>query len=162
MGLLQRSEASYYSQGSPGGQVKTVFNQSESHPPRRAYAVFYGRKPGVYTQWSVFQSSCVAFLILPKARSSWGGSSSEGCPQRGVSKAQAAYEFAQRKTWTGVRGLPSPSLISHPPAISALPDPIPVNPLEPTANPLHRTAGPSGQQKWYIVYAGITPGIYLS
>ncbi|KAJ7817583.1 hypothetical protein B0H13DRAFT_2379567 [Mycena leptocephala] len=77
-----------------------------------------------------------------------------------LSGTQAAYEYAQAHHWTGVRGLSPPSARSQPSGISALP--IPVDPLAPTTNPLHGNTDHFAQNRWYIVYAGITPGIYLS
>ncbi|KAJ7838434.1 hypothetical protein B0H13DRAFT_2367459 [Mycena leptocephala] len=73
-----------------------------------------------------------------------------------MAEARAAYDYAYIRNWTGVRGLPAPRQVR---AIEALP--LPILPDDPTPNPLHGAAG-AGAHRWHIVYAGITPGIYLS
>ncbi|KAJ7909219.1 hypothetical protein B0H13DRAFT_1877970 [Mycena leptocephala] len=71
---------------------------------------------------------------------------------RTLRDAQAAYEYAQTKSWTGVCSLtstrtPSSRILRH-----KMPRPVAD---EATPNPLHRG-------KWYIVYKGVEPGVYLS
>ncbi|KAJ7603461.1 hypothetical protein DFH06DRAFT_1350221 [Mycena polygramma] len=149
------SEASHLTQGVPEARVRSVVPRSpKKRPKNRAYAVFYGIIPGVYLEWYGPEGAEVQVSGVP-------GSLYRGYPF--PDDAEAAYEYARDRNWTGVRTRrprsyrAPPSLSSS--AIEALPVPTPL--FESTHNPLH---GPvdSDNRTWYIVYAGITPGVYLS
>ncbi|KAJ6455629.1 hypothetical protein C8R47DRAFT_1228124 [Mycena vitilis] len=149
------SEASHLTQGVPEARVCSVVPRStKKRPKNRAYTVFYGIIPGVYLEWYGPEGAEVQVSGVP-------GSLYRGYPF--PDDAEAAYEYARDRNWTGARTRrprsyrAPPSLSSS--AIEALPVPTPL--FESTHNPLH---GPvdSDNRTWYIVYAGITPGVYLS
>ncbi|KAJ7654566.1 hypothetical protein DFH06DRAFT_1329830 [Mycena polygramma] len=150
------SEASHLTQGVPQATVRSLVRSPKKRPKNNAYVVFYGIIPGVYDEWYGPEGAEVQVTGVP-------GSLYQGYPS--TPDAGAAFDYARERNWTGVRTR-HPHLfrgISAPPpsssAIGALPVPTPL--LNLTHNPLH---GPvtSDTRTWYIVYAGITPGIYLS
>lgn len=68
-----------------------------------------------------------------------------------VAEAHAAFDYASARSW--VR-------ISYAPAVAAIPQlPHPTHSADRT-NPLNGNV--SGSDRWYIVYHGITPGVYRS
>ncbi|KAJ6525535.1 hypothetical protein DFH09DRAFT_1095587 [Mycena vulgaris] len=141
------AEDSFSSQGLPQASARAIVKPRNS--PRRknlAYAVFYRQLPGFYLDWHVakFQVTCVH------------GALCQGYPS--VKEARAAYEYAQQRSWTGVR-TSRPASPSSNSAISVLPSPV--MSTSTTHNPLHGAAGTT-MPKWHIVYAGITPGMYGS
>ncbi|KAJ7615093.1 hypothetical protein DFH06DRAFT_1343947 [Mycena polygramma] len=147
------SQASQLSQGVPHTTVRNVAQKSpKKRGKNQAYVVFYGLIPGVYKKWYGPEGAEIQISGVP-------GSLYRGYPS--TPDAEAAYNYARERNWTGVRtrqqrflGAVSPSS-----AIAALPVPTPL--LDFSHNPLHGPAD-SADRKWYIVYAGITPGIYLS
>ncbi|KAJ6450234.1 hypothetical protein C8R47DRAFT_1230346 [Mycena vitilis] len=110
-----------------------------------AYAVFVGTVPGAYNSWSEVHP-----LITGVS----------GAIQQGYSgpeEALAAYEYARIRGWTRVAFPSSPPIVAMPPRLlTRLPTPI--SPDD-EANPLH---DPRNGGLWYIVYAGIEPGVYQS
>ncbi|KAJ7887143.1 hypothetical protein B0H13DRAFT_2342507 [Mycena leptocephala] len=72
-----------------------------------------------------------------------------------VAHAEAAYEYASACSWTCV-------LTSRPPSPSQAPLAALPSPSEESdrPNPLH--GGDSLDNMWYVVYSGITPGVYHS
>lgn len=72
-----------------------------------------------------------------------------GYPSLGV--ARAAFDYAQERSW--IRNVTDAT--TRP--ISALPQPITA---EPTLNSLNRSEGEDN--RWYVVYRGICPGVYRS
>ncbi|KAJ7433175.1 hypothetical protein B0H11DRAFT_2259699 [Mycena galericulata] len=107
-----------------------------------AYAVFYGRRAGVYTEW--FGPAGAEAQVRGVPYSLYQGYAT-------ASQAQAAFEYAHQRSWVS-----SPSNASSP-SIPTLP--IPQAPRSLMSNPLH---GGILVPKWHIVYAGINPGIYPS
>ncbi|KAJ7034640.1 hypothetical protein C8F04DRAFT_1182919 [Mycena alexandri] len=105
------------------------------------YALFFGKVPGWY-------KTCSRDEVQPLIKDA-RGALYQGYPT--LQGARAAYEFAHTKMWTGVCSGTSPAPSTHL-RPSQLPLPITVPSSQ---NPLH--CG-----KWYIVYKGITPGVYLS
>jgi hypothetical protein len=72
-----------------------------------------------------------------------------------LAAAQAAFDYASRRSWT--RAIPAhPSLPRQ--AIPTLPSPTG---LLDAPNPLHGTDTVLGTS-WYVVFSGITPGVYDS
>ncbi|KAJ7895678.1 hypothetical protein B0H13DRAFT_1624304, partial [Mycena leptocephala] len=109
-------------------------------------AVFYGRVPGVYEDWEVAQPlvSGVSSAIY------------QGYPT--LALAQAAYDYARERGWTRVCPAP-PSAQRRSHVVRAMELPTPTGLLD-GPNPLHVSS--RGRKKWYIVYVGITPGVYQS
>ncbi|KAJ7267422.1 hypothetical protein C8J57DRAFT_1510517 [Mycena rebaudengoi] len=128
------------SQGIPHGSVYAKPKAKKSRHAKGAYVVFHGRRPAVYLTWD-------------EAKVSVHGS--PNAIYRGYStleQAQAAFKYAEDCGWTRSSDLQSPAS-----AISVLPEPMLA--LD-TPNPLH------GEDiianKWFVVYRGITPGVYQS
>jgi hypothetical protein len=69
-----------------------------------------------------------------------------------VAAAQAAFDYAVARSWT--RTTDSNSVVS---AIPTLPQPLAE---DLGANPLHETE--ALDDRWYMVYCGIRPGVYRS
>ncbi|KAJ7712965.1 hypothetical protein DFH07DRAFT_785981 [Mycena maculata] len=128
-------EAGMLTQGVAGTHVRAV----EQRPRKKrfkiaAYVVFFGRAPGVVLTWSD-RVSGVRNAIQKGYRT--------------VEQAEAAYAYAVARSWTRVCGSPLPSS-SQQSGIPILPSPADL----PTVS-THFTT-------WYIVYRGITPGVYHS
>ncbi|KAJ7273861.1 hypothetical protein C8J57DRAFT_1505983 [Mycena rebaudengoi] len=128
------------SQGIPHGSVYAKPKAKKSRHAKGAYVVFHGRRPAVYLTWD-------------EAKVSVHGS--PNAIYRGYStleRAQAAFKYAEDCGWICSSDLQSPTS-----AISVLPEPMLA--LD-TPNPLH------GEDiianKWFVVYRGITPGVYQS
>ncbi|KAJ7100989.1 hypothetical protein C8R43DRAFT_1141251 [Mycena crocata] len=147
------SIASHLTQGVPEAHVHSVVQTPKKKRRKKAaHVVFYGRCPGTYTSW-YGPDGAEAQVKHVSAAVHQGYES--------IPDAERAFEYASSMHWTGVRGSASPSQSVAPTqAIPVLP--LPLHSLNnPGFNPLHgSTRGPV--QTWYIVYAGITPGIYLS
>ncbi|KAJ7080720.1 hypothetical protein C8R43DRAFT_965690 [Mycena crocata] len=115
---------------------------------KKAFAVFCGFLPGVYLTWA-------------EAEAQVKGAS--GCLFKGYKSeaaAMAAFEYALQRSWTRTcqpRGAALRERV-EPIAIPALPTPMGM--LD-APNPLHGDPSDVGS-RWYIVYAGITPGVYQS
>ncbi|KAJ7672460.1 hypothetical protein DFH06DRAFT_1319877 [Mycena polygramma] len=144
-------EAAELTQGVAGAQACRVVAKSRKRPKPKAYAVFYGRIPGVYDTWAE------ARLQVDGA----SGNLHQGYPSR--PSADAAFEYAAARGWVGVctaGGLSRGA--RHPTApIPALPQPVaPVD----IPNPLHTGDGGAASpgRRWYVVYVGICPGVYQS
>jgi hypothetical protein len=78
-----------------------------------------------------------------------------------LAEAQAMFDYAQQRSWTGVRHSRPLSPSDAPldvPAVPALPVPLDSDAV--LHNPLHGSA--ASAPSWHVVYAGITPGIYAS
>ncbi|KAJ7661889.1 hypothetical protein DFH06DRAFT_1325215 [Mycena polygramma] len=174
----QWSEASVLTQGQPNSFVHTVWASPRSRHKKNAYAVFYGRKPGVYKKW--FGPHGAEAQVKKVSGALFQGYFNDV-------EAMAAYRYAQERGWTAVRGLqppppgpppPGPSPPSPPPLSSASrrireqPSPSTAPPhLSPTLpqpldsgtighNPLQGSC--TSEARWHVVYAGITPGVYAS
>ncbi|KAJ7732896.1 hypothetical protein B0H16DRAFT_1732626 [Mycena metata] len=110
---------------------------AKSRKKKRGYAVFSG--------WRIGASlNEVIGLVSGVPNSLYQGYET-------LLQAQAAFEYAQVRGWTRVispDGSPSAS-IARPPSPVGFSDPV---------NALHATRS----SLWYVVYAGITPGVYAS
>ncbi|KAJ7130579.1 hypothetical protein C8R44DRAFT_872367 [Mycena epipterygia] len=143
-------EAADATQGVAGTRPRLLTPKKKFRPrtKKTAYAVFFGRAPGVYSDWSQ------AKLQVDGAH----GSIFQGYPSKEATAA--AFEYAQRRSWTRVCNSRAPSptgqFLVRP--IAALPTPME---LLDTPNPLH--CDPRGtNSRWYVVYCGVTPGVYQS
>ncbi|KAJ7280548.1 hypothetical protein C8J57DRAFT_1219861 [Mycena rebaudengoi] len=128
------------SQGILHGSVRTAQKAKKSHHAKGAYVVFHGRRPAVYLTWDEAKVSV---------------SGSPNAIYRGYStleRAQAAFKYAKDRGWTRSSDSQSPAS-----TISDLPTPMLA--LE-TPNPLH--GEDIMANKWFVVYRGITPGVYQS
>ncbi|KAJ7041934.1 hypothetical protein C8F04DRAFT_1176591 [Mycena alexandri] len=147
-----RHTAAAATQGVSHGRPQLLTpTKSRSRRKKAAYVVFYGRRPGVYTTWAETEP-------LVKAVS---GSLFQG--YYSLDSAVAAFAYAQARSWTRV--CPPPHHSRLPQSQSIRQPPIPLLP-SPAAdldapNPLHVDADGVGS-RWYVVYAGITPGVYHS
>ncbi|KAJ6488277.1 hypothetical protein C8R47DRAFT_1216078 [Mycena vitilis] len=147
------AEAAAETQGVPGASPRRLTKTSKPRRKKGGYAVFFGTQPGAYKTWAEAER----FV--------------KGVPgnlhQAYISEplAQAAFDYAHTRGWTRVCPAPGSSTRASAPetlrpvSSSPIPDlPTPVGTTE-AVNPLH-----AGQDLdvWYIVYAGITPGVYQS
>ncbi|KAJ7607448.1 hypothetical protein DFH06DRAFT_1347484 [Mycena polygramma] len=146
------AEASFFSQGVANAHVHSVGQSPRSAKKKKkssAYVVFFGRNPAAYDKWygpggaeEQIRRVCGAIY--------------QGYPN--LPRASAAFEYARERSWTGFRDSrpPSPNDTAEIPVlpIPSLPDNAELN----APNPL----GGTTNGKWYIVYAGISPGIYRS
>ncbi|KAJ7440410.1 hypothetical protein B0H11DRAFT_2253030 [Mycena galericulata] len=138
------SEAAHHSQGVAGGSVQRVDKSGKAPRPKPGgYAVFYGRDPGTYSRWSGPHGAGAQVTGV-------SGALHQGYPT--VEAAKAAFEYALTRGWTGRRPSPTGFVTAPVPSL-----PIPVSPPVSTSNPLH-----TEDTQWYVVYAGITPGVYCS
>ncbi|KAJ7607454.1 hypothetical protein DFH06DRAFT_1347505 [Mycena polygramma] len=143
-------EAAEYTQGTPGGHVSAVGSRSRPRNRAKAYAVFYGRIPGVYKTWAEARQQVDGV----------SGSLFQGYPS--TDDADAAFAYAQAHSWVRICGSrrTGRSALHTTTPIPVLPQPVA---LEDTPNPLHTGGGAaSSGRRWYVVYCGITPGVYQS
>ncbi|KAJ7856281.1 hypothetical protein B0H13DRAFT_2357454 [Mycena leptocephala] len=143
------AEAAAETQGVRGGTSRRLEKKPRTPQFKKdGYAVFYGLKTGTYKTWTQ-----VAPLVLGVSGSIYQG-------YRRLSDAQAAYAYARTRGWTGVcspRRSISSATISNPPILQL---PTPTGLVE-DPNPLHVHQSVSSEV-WYVVYCGITPGVYQS
>ncbi|KAF8892747.1 hypothetical protein CPB85DRAFT_1257650 [Mucidula mucida] len=131
------SEASAHQQ--QGAHVLTLSPRKKSRRKAQVFVVFIGRVPGVYRTWPETESqvsgeTCslyLSYLTLEFAR--------------------AAYAYAQAREWVHTSAAMAPRAFQrvtllHPPLLEHL-----------ESNP---TAAGVAAARWYVVYAGIQPGIY--
>ncbi|KAJ7490194.1 hypothetical protein B0H11DRAFT_1912207 [Mycena galericulata] len=143
------AEASHHSQGVPGGSVQRLGKGTKPRRPQpRAYAVFFGRQPGTYPRWSGSDGASAQVTGVSSAIF-------QGYPSQ--TEADAAFAYAQARGWTGTR---SDVRGAIPVPLRSIPTPATL-PTVSVRNPLHGNAG-CDESTWYLVYAGITPGIYRS
>ncbi|KAJ6518049.1 hypothetical protein C8R47DRAFT_1062603 [Mycena vitilis] len=140
------SEAAAATQGVPGASPRRLHPKSRKKAKSKAYVVFFGVVPGAYRLW--YEEVAPLVLGVP-------GSIYHGYPS--VPQAVAAFEYARARGWT--RAVPSRSscvvLSTSTTAIPRLP--APARPTD-DPNPLHTEL----DGRWYVVYCGITPGVYQS
>ncbi|KAJ6475024.1 hypothetical protein C8R47DRAFT_1220849 [Mycena vitilis] len=139
-------EAAALTQGIPGASPRKLSPKKKKRTRKGGYVVFFGKKPGVYRDWSE-----VAPLVLGVS-----GSIYQGYPT--IEQADAAYEYACARSWTRV--CPTSMALALSP-IGTLPTPAG---SDDELNPLHVQGDSvaSHQGMWYVVYVGITPGVYQS
>ncbi|KAJ7770730.1 hypothetical protein B0H16DRAFT_1715384 [Mycena metata] len=145
-------EAAEATQGVAQGHAARVVTPTTPTRRRRTskkggYAVFYGVAPGAYATWAE-----VLPLVNGISNSLYQGYAS-------LPAARAAFDYAVQRSWTRVCGAPN----RPPPATAAIPRlPQPVGLLD-GPNPLHGGDGAAQRgNRWYVVYSGITPGVYQS
>ncbi|KAJ7102962.1 hypothetical protein C8R43DRAFT_1141084 [Mycena crocata] len=144
------AKAACATQSVPGGHVKAAVKGKRKHVKRAAFVVFIGTDPGAYEKWSEVQP-----LVKGISGNLYQGYSS-------MKAAVAAFDYAQQRSWT--RKCPSrhasssSATLTVAPAIPTLPQPASLLELE-TPNPLHCD---DEDALWYVVYQGITPGVYQS
>ncbi|KAJ7020766.1 hypothetical protein C8F04DRAFT_1274602 [Mycena alexandri] len=122
---------------------RAVSNPRKS-PPRSAggYAVFFGRQIGAFPLWDDVQPLVIGVRC----------SLFQGYPT--LAQAQAAFDYAAHRAWVRVIS-PSLTLTTHS-AIPSLPTPLLDSP-----SPLHPD-NTNSDGRWYVVYSGVTPGVYSS
>ncbi|KAF7335855.1 Cauli-VI domain-containing protein [Mycena sanguinolenta] len=128
------------SQGVPDGHVRVVQAGSKKKKPKaKAYTVFYGQVPGVYLAWA--QAKDMVSRV-PNAVY-------RGYPS--VAEAQEAFDYARARGWVRASG--------H--TIDLIPNMPPPSELDEVVNPFW-TSAPNlrDDDEWYVVYRGITPGVY--
>ncbi|KAJ7673626.1 hypothetical protein B0H17DRAFT_1208317 [Mycena rosella] len=139
---VARSLAGNATQGVPGGHVQALHNSRKKKPrsKKAAYVVFCGRRCGVFYTWAETQALASGVC---------------NCIFRGYAstvEAHNAFAFAQVRGWTHV----TDNTFASP--ISVLPQPL--DSPDDGANSLN--AHEPLDDRWYIVYRGITPGLYRS
>ncbi|KAJ7622771.1 hypothetical protein DFH06DRAFT_1340642 [Mycena polygramma] len=140
-------EAAALTQGIPGASPRKLSPKKKSRARPQGYAVFFGRLPGAYRTWAEAEPHVKRV----------SGNIYQSYPL--YEQAVAAVEYARERGWTRV--CPAPSTSSS--AIGSLPTPIPAGSHH-HPNPLHVAGDPaaSHQGVWYVVYSGVTPGVYQS
>ncbi|KAJ7695518.1 hypothetical protein B0H16DRAFT_1750694 [Mycena metata] len=142
------SEAASASQGVPGGSTQRLTPTNSKKKRSRGcggYAVFFGRQTGAFRAWFTEAEP----LVKGVNNSLYQGHDT-------FLQAQAAYNYIRERGCT--RTLPhAPDSIAERPMTEL---PVPVGLLD-RVNPLHARSGLQ-TGLWYIVYAGITPGVYQS
>ncbi|KAJ7468413.1 hypothetical protein B0H11DRAFT_2238879 [Mycena galericulata] len=136
------SVAGSATQGVADARVQTVSGSRKKKATKKAaYVVFCGRRFGVFRTWTEAQS-----LVDGVSNSICRG-------YKTVGEAEAAFQYALRRGW--VRNCFAPLTAAMP----SIPTP---NPGFDTDNPLSGKEPCAQKQTWYIVYRGITPGVYRS
>ncbi|KAJ7661910.1 hypothetical protein DFH06DRAFT_1129089 [Mycena polygramma] len=135
------SVAGSATQGVAGAHVRAVQKRrrkKKKNPPPAAYAVFCGLKTGVCLTWEE-----AAPLVIGVSCSIYRSYST-------VEGAHTAYSYAWVRRW--VRRSTDPIVSGIPRLPAPTPGPGQDNPLR----------DDDDEGKWYIVYRGITPGVYAS
>ncbi|KAJ7237084.1 hypothetical protein C8J57DRAFT_1529615 [Mycena rebaudengoi] len=145
------SEAGAATQGVPGAHVRVVTPGRPRHGRGgKHYVVFCGLSCGVYDSWTVTKP-----LIHGVS-----GALHRSYPTREL--AQAAFDYATARSWTRII---DPANIRQAPAIPTLPQPVFTVNIASSVfvqpNPLNSTESIQ-DNKWYIVYKGVCPGVYRS
>ncbi|KAJ7606435.1 hypothetical protein B0H17DRAFT_1221755 [Mycena rosella] len=140
------SQAGHTSQGSPNSHVHALHKTRKPHSKKGTYAVFRSGTIGVLISWDqvVASTSGVRFALY------------QGYPTRAI--ALAAFEWALACGWTSAD--PSPSIAP----ISSSEAPLLITPLPAILPDIRDSvlAPRSPGNPWYVVYAGINPGIFAS
>ncbi|KAJ7119375.1 hypothetical protein C8R46DRAFT_1238644 [Mycena filopes] len=134
------AEAADETQGVSGASPCRLNAKRKSHARKGGYAVFSGLRIGTFAQWNDELTS----LIIGVPSSLYQGYAT-------FAQAQAAFDYAHTRGWTRVIAIDGSlsTTIARPPSPDA---------FQPSTNPLHapRTS------LWYVVYAGINPGVLWS
>ncbi|KAJ7834678.1 hypothetical protein B0H13DRAFT_2369765 [Mycena leptocephala] len=145
------SEAAAATQGVPGASARSLIPRTRA-PPKRVgrkggYAVFCGLATGAFEHWLTEAGP----LVLGVSNSIYKGYST-------LALAQAAYQYALAQGWTRTltRQRASFTVLSTVQLRGPLPTP---NWLFDSLTPLH---GDALEGRWYVVYRGVTPGVYQS
>ncbi|SJK99379.1 uncharacterized protein ARMOST_02675 [Armillaria ostoyae] len=128
-----------------GETVRAVKKRRKRRPPRGygAYVVFVGVTPGVYLTWA----ECKA--------QAFGQPSNVYSGYMTLELAEAAFQYALDKGWVRYANVDQPC---------ALPSQVPFDPNHSTTPEDYDTPLNAGKpfERWYVVYRGISPGIYKS
>ncbi|KAJ7154382.1 hypothetical protein C8R43DRAFT_1126460 [Mycena crocata] len=130
-------------QGVPGAYVYAVKKRSKTRSKKAAYVIFFGRVPCVVLTWREAQP-----LVTGVSNAIFRG-------YKTVTQAQAAFAYAQARSWT--RTCSSRPSSPSPPPLESLPSPSQPSDLP---NPLH--GDEALDDTWYVVYSGVRPGVYHS
>ncbi|KAJ7441679.1 hypothetical protein B0H11DRAFT_2252003 [Mycena galericulata] len=129
-------------QGVADAHVSTVSGRRKKKKSKKAaYVVFCGRRFGVFRTWREVKA-----LVNGVSNCIFRG-------YKTVRDAEAAFQYALSHGW--VRTCSSPVTA----AIPSLPTPASTFDID---NPLSGTEPHDQKQVWYVVYRGITPGVYRS
>ncbi|KAJ7820350.1 hypothetical protein B0H14DRAFT_3472424 [Mycena olivaceomarginata] len=137
--MVLRSIAGTATQGIPGGHVRAIQRPTPKKKKRvtaAAYAVFCGRMCGVFNTWEDTEP-----LVTGVRNNIF-----RGYPT--VTQARAAFAYAEARSWTRVCD-------ADVTPIPTLPQPLLAGDID---NPLH--VSETLDDRWYIVYRGICPGVY--
>ncbi|KAJ7604873.1 hypothetical protein DFH06DRAFT_1349006 [Mycena polygramma] len=145
------------SANSGGGEVavdRTSGGSSTLSPGRSrkgGYVVFHGIKPGAYPLWNE-----AADYVLGVPGSIYQG-------YKNMPLAQAAFDYAHERGWTRVRTMNAAPATNETITTTIMREaPTPIGDLE-EPNPLHAATGAGVRGgSWYVVYVGVTPGVYAS
>ncbi|KAJ7455965.1 hypothetical protein B0H11DRAFT_2244308 [Mycena galericulata] len=139
--------AAAQTQGMPGGTPTRLTPKHKPRVKKGGFAVFVGREVGAFRHWKDVEP-----LVKGVSNCIYQG-------YRTFPAATAAFEYARERSWTRCTvpvGAPS---ATPPTAISRLPTPTEFSNAH---NPLHGDDSRATQSLWYVVYCGITPGVYES
>ncbi|KAJ7837459.1 hypothetical protein B0H13DRAFT_2261035 [Mycena leptocephala] len=131
-------------QGVANAHVRAIQTGGRRKKPRThiaAYTVFCGRQHGVFKTWAETEP-----LVKRVSKCIFRGYGT-------LAEARAAYEYAAARSWVRVADAPVIAAIPH------LPQPQVASSANLT-NPLNGNEDFNG--RWFVVYAGITPGVYRS
>ncbi|KAJ7679524.1 hypothetical protein DFH06DRAFT_1316423 [Mycena polygramma] len=137
------ADAADETQGLPGASPHRLTPKRKPRKKSGAYAVFCGIATGYFPDWSTVHP-----LVIGVPNSVYQGYRTEDI-------AQAAYEYAYERGWTRVitkTRVDLPTTLG--PYLTHLPTPSAVADV----NPLHGDS----DGRWYVVYKGISPGVYGS
>ncbi|KAJ7216764.1 hypothetical protein C8J57DRAFT_1255243 [Mycena rebaudengoi] len=135
------SVAGTASQGIAHGSVHTLERKSKrSHGKKGGYVVFHGRCPAVCSTWA--EARKLVDGVLNSIHRGY----------RTLAEAHAAFKYAEERGWTRACDSQDPATAIHVLPTPILPSDIP--------NPLHGSETTDSQ--WFVVYRGITPGVYQS
>ncbi|KAJ7436469.1 hypothetical protein B0H11DRAFT_2256174 [Mycena galericulata] len=152
------SEAAHAMQ-TASAQVRAMRKPRKKRSKKVAYVVFRGRHVGIMSTWHVF-------FWTSRLRTAYQGSSPRDEVEDAISgipfaihkgfasreTAMAAFQHAEANAWTST----AVAWTSLP--ISMTRAPLPVADATPTSLPAVATRDP--KDPWYVVYAGINPGIF--
>ncbi|KAJ7115646.1 hypothetical protein C8R43DRAFT_1138101 [Mycena crocata] len=140
-------QAAFETQGVPNASPHRLTPKLKKHTKKGGFAIFHGVLPGVRERWNETKPLVIG---VP-------GSLFQGYPT--LKLARGAFEYARERGWTRTC-MPNNPATSRGVVTSTLTSlPVPIGLLE-SPNPLH--AGAANDGRWYIVYCGITPGVYQS
>ncbi|KAJ7508855.1 hypothetical protein B0H11DRAFT_1901640 [Mycena galericulata] len=144
--------AAAQTQGVPGGKTLRIPKKTGSRHSKGGYAVFVGKKIGAFSRWDDVEP-----LVLGIPNALHQGYTT-------FDDALAAFAYARERSWTRVCAArpSSPGAVMPAQAVATVCLPTPTSYTD-ALNPLHGHNPDTGRKRlWYIVYRGITPGVYQS
>ncbi|KAJ7143247.1 hypothetical protein C8R46DRAFT_1233023 [Mycena filopes] len=141
------SDAAARTQGIPGASPRRLTPQRRSTKKKGGYAVFFGLEIGSYKAWEEVKP-----LVIGVPSSLFKGYST-------LAQAEAAFAYAASLGWTRLIP-PSGTLVGQTQTQTAIPRLPHPNAFSSRRNPLHDSTDPAA--RWYVVYSGVTPGVYQS